>query len=64
MDIILEGYKTKITDIHEDSEYKGRYTIGLSVDGVEFESIGVYTKEKIREKFLIQENEFNELLNN
>jgi hypothetical protein len=63
MDIILEGYKTKLTNIYKDRPFIGYYTIELSVSGVRFTSVAVFSEEEIREKFFILENEFNELLN-
>lgn len=63
MDIILEGYKTKLTNIYKDKTFRGYYTIELSVSDVRFTSVAVFSEEEIREKFLIRENEFNELLN-
>jgi hypothetical protein len=49
--------KTKVTSIIK-SEYNGYFTVVLEVNNERFESIAVFTKVNIKDKFNLTEEEF------
>ena len=52
--------ETKVTKISK-SEYGGYFSVHLEVNNERFESVAVFTKVNIKDKFNLSEEEFNRL---